>query len=423
MNRPDRGTGVLRVVAEANDSKWSAVPRRDVPKHLQERYWIDKWSGKRWPQDGLFHGGGKVEIERARLGRTANDPGDGFFWFFQATSKWSVSALSWVEVTQVCIPGQDEQIKLIVRQRNGIQGKGSIDEGEFLRRLERGLPDPRRQRDMADRVVEAIEKKAGKGRDDAYNKLVEEYGRGVLIVGLPLWFAGFPAAPDDPGGVLREFTARLGVAVDSIDRPVLRKSWCPFDTVCVLWTPTGEALDAWAAGAKTSFYNDPANASFGNPLSPLKLHGLLDEFQEYSVDGSVPEFVSYLEWRRYQSVDALVRDQRRFLRLSGQPRPFGPKSEFEAERLESPTLWRAALSLKFLWVLQFVRVHGWRGLSSWVMARLSPGWACWRWKVRRVARQNYVHSRPVQARREVRRSDGMSEKAGLEEGRKTAAGP
>ena len=63
MIMPDRGTGVLRVGAEDNDSTWSGVPRRDVPKHLHERYWIDKWSGKRWPEDGFFHGGGGVDGE------------------------------------------------------------------------------------------------------------------------------------------------------------------------------------------------------------------------------------------------------------------------------------------------------------------------------------------------------------------------
>lgn len=412
MNMPDRGAGVLRVVAGANDSKWSSVPSRDVPKHLHERYWIDKWPGKRWPEDGFCHGGGKGEIGPEPLGRIANDPGDGFFRFFQVTSKWRLSAISWVEVTQVCIPGQDEKVKLIVRQRNGIQGKGSIDEDEFLNALERGLPDARLQRFMADRVIEAIVKKAEKGRDTAYRKLVEEYGRGVLIVGMPLWFAGFPADPEDPGGVLHEFATRLGVAIDAIDRRVLRKSWCPFDTVSVLWTPTTEALDAWAAGANARFYNDPANRSLENPSSLLKLHGLLDEFQEYAVDGRVPELVSYREWRRYRSVDALVRDQCRWLRLSRQLRPFGPKSEFEAGRLESPAPWKTALSLQFLSVLRFVRAYGRRGLRRWAMARLSPGRAWWRWRTRWGVRRTYARSRREEVRREVRRLGGKSRKIG-----------
>lgn len=392
MNMPDRGAGVLRVVADANDSTWSGVPRRDVPKHLQERYWIDKWSGKRWQVDGFFHGGGKFEVALAELGRTANDPGDGFFRFFEATSTWSVSAIGWVEVTQVCIPGQDEKVRLIVRQRNGIPGKGSIDEDEFLNALERGRPDAGLQRIMADRVIEAIVKKAEKGRGAAYRTLVEEYGRGILIVGMPLWFAGFPADPADSGGVLHEFATRLGVGIDSNDRRVLRKSWCPFDTVCVLWTPTTEALDAWAAGANTRFYNDPANRLLGSPLSLLKLHEFLDEFQEYAVDERVPEFVSRREWRRYRTVDALVREQRRRSPLPGQPRPFGPKSEFEAERLELPSPWKAALSLRFLTVLRFVQAHGWCGLCRWAMARLSPGRAWWRWKTRWEVRRTFARS-------------------------------
>ena len=44
------------------------------------------------------------------------------------------------------------------------------------------------QREMADKVIAAIEKKAKKGREEgSYKSLVRDYGRGVLIVGLPMW--------------------------------------------------------------------------------------------------------------------------------------------------------------------------------------------------------------------------------------------
>ena len=62
MNIPD-GAGILRLMAEANHSTWAGVPRRDVPKHLHGRYWIDKWSDKRWPEDRFFHAGGKFRFE------------------------------------------------------------------------------------------------------------------------------------------------------------------------------------------------------------------------------------------------------------------------------------------------------------------------------------------------------------------------
>ena len=88
---------------------------------------LEQWSGKRWPHHDFLYAGGKSEVALAKLDRTANDPGDILFRFFEVTPRWSVSTTGWVEITQVCIPGQDEKVKLIVRQRNGIQGKGSTN--------------------------------------------------------------------------------------------------------------------------------------------------------------------------------------------------------------------------------------------------------------------------------------------------------
>ena len=367
MDMPRRGAAILRSVGEDGDPNWQDIGRRDVPKHLRERYWIKQWSGKRWPCPDFVQAHGRAEIALTKLGRKPGDPGDAFFLLYQCTSTLFVSAFTWIEVTEICLPGQDENVKLLIRQSNGLPGKGAINPREFLNALESGLPNADAQREMADRVIAKVVEKAGKGRKGgSYHRLAEDYGRGVLIVGLPLWFAGFPRSPEDPAGVADDFVTRLGVGFKSIERLVLRKSWCPFDSIAVLWTPSTEALNAWAERANPRFYNDPANHLLRQPFSLLKAHGVVDILDRAAakLNEPTPDIVHRVEWNRYRSIDAMVADQFRRIRLVRGPRPMGPKSEFTVSRNERRWWRRFAFGIDPLSIRVFVCIHGWKGSTE-----------------------------------------------------------
>ena len=78
---------------------------------------------------------------------------------------------------------------------------------------------------------------------------------------LALWFATYPSDPTTPFTVLADFTPRLLLGLKKIERSVLRASWCPFDSVFVLWNPTLESINEWTKVADPDFYSDPANLS------------------------------------------------------------------------------------------------------------------------------------------------------------------
>lgn len=141
---------------------------------------------------------------------------------------------SWAEVTEVFSPGHALKVNRFIREYNGLRGRGTIDAGAFLKSLNLGPPNPRLQYEMADEVIEVIKRKTRKGREGgSYKTLVRDYGRGALIIGLPLWFATFPSVPTDSSAVLSDFVTRLGHGLKTIERSVLRADWCPFDSVVV----------------------------------------------------------------------------------------------------------------------------------------------------------------------------------------------
>ena len=143
-----------------------------------------------------------------------------------------ITVRTWVEVREVFLPGQAATVNRFVREYNGIRGKGTIDGSEFLRSLDLGVPGARIQREMAGKVVRAVMKKAGKGDvGGSYRPLVNDYGRGVLIVGLPLWFAAWPQTLKEPTALIDEFAPRVLLGFQAIERNVLRQPWCPFDSV------------------------------------------------------------------------------------------------------------------------------------------------------------------------------------------------
>ena len=384
----DNVPAILKVCGDEKDPNWQDVLYRDRTKYLRERYWIKQADPtKRWNNRKLISLSGSTELRISDLGRKFDDPGDAFYSLFLSTYRHIIHLHTWFEVTEVFLPEHAPKVNRFIREYNGLRGKGEIDPGEFLNTLDLGPPDPRMQQKMANLVIEAIVKKAKKGHEEgSYKSLVRDYGRGQLIVGLPLWFANYLLGPLDPSSVLTDFTPRLDLAFEEIHHSVLRTNWCPFDSVIVLWNPTLEAIDEWAKVADQDFYSDPANHSLKSPFSLIKGYSYLKKRNL-----PTPNSVTYhARWDRYSSLDAMLADQRRWLRLPNNPRPLGPKVCLDVWKFKGII---ASLRMDFYkWLLElwvYVLINGWRGLRRRIASRFSPRQLYSRMRLIYQARKKY----------------------------------
>lgn len=387
----DNVPAILQVRGEEKDPNWQDVRHRDISKYLRERYWIKRADPtKRWKNHCFINISASKQLRQADLGRKLDAPGDAFYWLFLSTNRHIIHLRTWFEVTEVFLPEQAKMVNRFIKEYNGLRGKGEIDADEFLKTLDLGAPDSRMQKEMADSVIAAVEKKVKKGREEgSYKSLVRDYGRGQLIVGLPLWFAIFPSAPMDLSTVRTDFITRLNLALEEIRHSVLRTNWCPFDSVIVLWNPTLEAIDKWAKVADPNFYSDPVNLSWKTPISPLKLYSF---FRDPNLPK--PDCITHnVRWDRYSSLDDMLADQRRWLRFPNNPRPLGPKACLQVNDSETDdSLLRMYFNKCIIQLWLFVRINGWRDFCRWIASRFSVHRLYTRLRKSRQARKLYRSS-------------------------------
>ncbi len=392
MNLEDTIPNILRVNGNEKDPNLQDVPDRDKPKYLREQYWIKQCGPtERWKTRNLVNCSQHIKLRTADLERKLDDPGDAFYELLLSSSQSIINLRTWIEVTEVFLGDeQAKKVNSVVRKYNSLQGKNKIDTDEFLRSLDIGRPDSRMQRKMADKVISAIVKKARKGQEGgSYKSLVRDYGRGQLIVGLPLWFATFPSEPTNPAIVLTDFVPRLLLGFEKIKNSIFLTNWCPFDSIVVLWNPTLESIDEWAKVADLDFYSDPASLSWKTPISPLKFYSFLGEFNL-----PISNHIGHnIRWDRYSSLNDMLTDQRKWLRFPNNPPPLGPKACLEVNDLENRD---SILRMCFYnWLLQlwlFVRINGWCGLQRWVASRFSIRRLYTRMRRRHQARKLYRSS-------------------------------
>ena len=215
-----------------------------------------------------------LRLDRSMMGRARDDPGDGFIYLINAVPRVE-DRFEWLEVTEVFTAVPASQIERAMRAWNGIPDRHPVDFDEFRKGVRRGRPSRIEQRKAADQVIAQIERKLAKR---SYDELLEKYGYGTLAVGMPLWFA---VPPDDPfraENAVDDFMTRVALGLVEIKQRVLRRRNCPFGRVIVAWDTTAQAWRAWRKG-RSAEYEDPANASVGNPV-PRNLLGVLSESVE-----------------------------------------------------------------------------------------------------------------------------------------------
>ena len=370
---------VLIFSCDNNDPNLQDVLDRDKSKYLREQYWVKQWSVKRWKNSSFISVGGWSNLRLKNLGRKLHDPGDAFFQLFRSTdtilSSRTVSVCTWVEVTEAVFPENASKLNQFIRGYNGLREKGEYNKHEYIRSfIESSFPSPMLQYKMANRVIERIRQKAQKGKKGgSYQHLVSDYGTGVLIIGIPLWFATPPINPKNPSNALYDFYTRVSIGLNEIKHSILNTKWCPFDSIYVVWNPNLKSIDSWAETVDSEFYSDVSNISLKTPVPVFKMYSFLKEKNmENLLSHSRLDF--RIRWDRYSSLNAALKEQHQLFRLSRRPKPFGPKSclKIKKER-RSIKEWLSFFLLQKICSLYLLnRFYGFRSLWRLITNSLSP---------------------------------------------------
>ena len=290
----------------------------------------------------------------------------------------------WLEVTEVFTTVPPRQIEGAMRAWNGIPDRHPVNLRQFRMGVSRGRPSRISQRKAADDVVAQIKRKLSK---TSYQELLEKYGYGTLVVGMPLWFATPPDDPLQAENAVDDFMTRTLLGLQEIRREVLKRRDCPFRRVIVTWDATPQALREWRA-RRSAGYEKPANVSLKNPVGTPALDRMSDLMEEATSEPGDPEDDAP---SMHFYVDVKVRKE-----VSGTgpyPEPVGAIREGLREPDESPVGPGLMLKLKIagtLWRwLRFLRLHGMAGFMSRIARKFSVPHA-WRARTtRRRARRLY----------------------------------
>ena len=380
------GLSVLYASQAAKERDWAAVPSRDRTGRLREVYWARRTKSK-LGRKSFWNMTLDWQPDRAAIGRRSDDPGDGFVYLVSMAPRVE-ERFEWLEVTEVFTAVPPSRIEGAMQAWNGIPSKRPVDFEEFRGGLRLGRPSRIEQRSAADRTIAQIE---GKLTKSSYRELLDKYGYGTLVVGMPLWFA---VPPDDPfraENAIDDFMTRTNLGLEDIRRRLLRRRDCPFRKVIVIWDTTPQALREWRK-ERSADYEDAGNASLENPMSASLAWVLLDGLEEAMSKTGTPESEA-------PSMSLHVSVEVRKKRSGSGPYPelvsaFGEvlrqRTELPMERWE--TL-KSRLALRLCKLLCFVKIHGMHGLERWIARKhsLSRAWTTGR--IRRKARRLYHESR------------------------------
>lgn len=276
------GLGILYETREQRASDQKEIEGGGLMGYLRERYWLKLAQKSREGDKGYINASMFYSISRKCLGRKHDDPADDFSYWSWAGSEGSGSHAGWAEVVEVFVHNNGQQVNDVMRHRNSIRGGSAIDINDFEESIDLGNPRRELQSEVADRVIREARRKIAKS---SYKKVYEEYGKGCLVIGLPLWFATPPMEPQRHENVLDNFWVRTHAKLQCVKREFLDREDCPFDKIVVVWETTTEAIRDWAAGCDWTAYGDPANVQSNSLISVLSMIDLYRILEKAEEDG------------------------------------------------------------------------------------------------------------------------------------------
>ncbi len=386
------GLSILYAKEAKEDAEWAEIPDRAKISRLREVYWA-RSAESDLDRKSFMNMTINWRPDRRKLGRKADLPGDGFI-YKAVTYPKPEDRFEWIEVTEVFTTVSAKQINGAMKAWNGIPDKSPVDFDEFRKRLSKGRPSRVDQRRTADKAIEQIERKLAKA---SYHELMEKYGYGTLVVGLPLWFATPPEDPWRVENALDDFYTRMILGLEDLKRKILKRRDCPFWRILVVWDTSPEAFQEWDE-KKSSEYEDAANMSLENPIHTAKLGSILSD----TLNKAVPDLG--LEESEVPSMHLKIGVQTRKKKMGKGPYPelVTLMGKIASKRKNEPYEISDKLRLWFTQTLCqlfcFVRIHGISGLERWVERKISVPHAWKVWVVRYRVRTLYKESK--------RRSEG-----------------
>ena len=330
------------------------------------------------------------KIERKELGRSRNEPGDGFRHAVWVGSNGIGARTEWFEVTEVFEGVEPRDVEAFMRRRNGMGSRPGFDPEAFLDTLDLGAPGRAAQRRAADRVLDAVAKKMEK---ESYRDMRRTYGYGTLIVGVPLWFANCPANPLRAKNVIDDFMTRISIGLESHVRR-LRRRQCPFWRIVVVWETSARSMTEWAGTARFDLYDDPA-VQVLSAVQPM-IGPWARSLVELKPDRMAMHVARAWPEKRTRHVRLPQRMEPMLQRLDDAKERHRPRIH---ERIRSRVLRR------FLGLARFVHIFGLAGLERWIVARFSVRHWVARLALKRRTKRLYRAS--LLTSRERRRARGM----------------
>ena len=232
---------VLYTEKGKDKDEWKSLAGNKKAKRLREVYWADHAAKPLRAVAFDLTPRVSFPIERGEMDGGPDKPGD--YYIAATRGRDGKLSIEWVEVTEVFWkPGLAQQVEAVMQKIHGIREKSAVDVARFMAELGTRQPCRNAQQRTADLAVEAALRKATKR---SYAGLAERLGRGILIVGLPLWYAGPTLNPERRWNAVDDFTTRVKLGLEKLRAEHLDKDVCPFKEVRIAWVPSREALEEW----------------------------------------------------------------------------------------------------------------------------------------------------------------------------------
>ena len=215
----------------------------------------------------------------------------------------------WIEVAEAAPIAVHRQINRAIKDPDPRRTDAEIQ------RLLDQAPTAAEMEERAKLVVDLIQRKCEKGRDGgSYAANVKKWGRGLLVIGVPLWTAVLPHNLSEIEQLRASFVFHLAAGLDALRRTTLREETCPFDGVEIRWSPPKAAMKDWGS--------DPGSRDFADPRLV---------YRHYPVN--LPELVTsdtlraalsqglYVRWSRHKSMKAFATDRSIYQATTSVARP------------------------------------------------------------------------------------------------------